>query len=233
MRTSISKALITKESLSKDITNKLRSEIIIGNYPTGTRLREKNISDQYDVSRGTVRSALQELSSEGLVEFLDSGGCIVVGIDEKIVRDTYMFRQMLELQAAEIILTSDDLSYMALADVLREYSDKEKDEGYLKDPISFCIDMDTRFHMAFVESAGNRPIFRAWCSLAPVIKTLFSINLTDEYMVHFVERFYEHHKAILDYAVIHDRRLIDEIKSQMQNGMERCIDNIRYLNIKK
>ena len=229
MKTNISKAMLSKASLSKDIVNKMRSDIIVGKYSTGTRLREKDIADSYDVSRGTVRSALQELSSEGLIEFLESGGCIVVGIDEKIIQDTYMFRQLLELQAAEIILERNDLSYVPLADVLSKYSQNEESIHQRSEDVSYYIDADMQFHMAFVEAAGNRPIYRAWCSLAPVIKTLLSINLNKDYLERFSSKFYENHKAILDYAILHDRRLIDEIKGQMKSGMEMCLQNIRQL----
>ena len=221
--------MITKSTLAKNTSNKLRHDIIIGRYQSGMRLREADLADQYEVSRGTIRSTLQELSTEGLVEFLDSGGCVVVGLDEKMIRDTYLFRQLLEVQAARIILQKNDISYAAMADILSEYSRKEDCEEYRNNPTEYCISMDMEFHMAFVEAADNRPILRAWCSLAPVIKALLSINLTEDYRNRFAERFYEHHKAILDYAILHDSRLIDEIEGQMKNGEEMCICNLNNL----
>lgn len=231
MKTSISKTMITKSTLAKDISNKLRHDIIIGQFQSGMRLREAELADQYEVSRGTIRSTLQELSTEGLVEFLDSGGCVVVGLDEKMVRDTYLFRQILEVQSAQIILQKNDISYASMADILSEYSRKEDNEEYKNNPTEYCINMDMEFHMAFVEAADNRPILRAWCSLAPVIKALLSINLTEEYRNRFAERFYEHHKAILDYAILRNRNLIDEVKSQMSTGVEMCIENLRNLKL--
>ncbi len=229
MKTNYSRAMIGKDSIAKAVLNQLQRDIIIGRYQQGSRLLETELASTYNTSRGTIRTAMQDLSNEGLVEFLDSGGCIVVGIDEKIIRDTYALRGMLETQAANIILSRDDVSYLPMLEVLDQYNKRESNPDFLSDPNSYSIDIDMQFHQALMKSAGNRPILRAWCSLVPVIRTLLEINLTEDYHKPFSERFYNHHKAIIDYAVLHDKRMLDEIQEQITTGMERSIDKLGKL----
>ena len=87
MKTNYSKAGIDKDSVTKRVLIELRRKIIQGVYPSGSRLLETELAAAFETSRGTIRNTMQELSGEGLVEFLDSGGCVVIGINEKIVRD--------------------------------------------------------------------------------------------------------------------------------------------------
>ncbi len=50
------------------ITDDLRHDILNGAFPPGDRLVELQLTQRYDCGRATVRAALVELSSEGLVD---------------------------------------------------------------------------------------------------------------------------------------------------------------------
>lgn len=68
------------------ITDSLRREILNGDFPPGERLIELNLTRRYDVGRATVRAALVELSTEGLVDREANRGATVrkISIDEAI-----------------------------------------------------------------------------------------------------------------------------------------------------
>ena len=204
----------------------MRQNIIFNKYPQGSRLLEVELSQEYGVSRGTIRSTLQELAAEGLVEYLDTVGCISVGLDEKIIRDTYDFRCSLEIQAANIFLSGGQFSYVGMLKILDEYLQKEQDPLFQTDPASYYVNMDIRFHQAMMYAAQNRPIYRAWCSMAPVIRTLLLLNMTDSYRASFNDRFYPNHKALVDYAILRDPALLDEIRSQILSGVDRAIKHL-------
>jgi len=55
-------------SRADNITDVLRKEILTGRFEPGDRLLEVALSEQYSVGRAAIRSALVELTSEGLVE---------------------------------------------------------------------------------------------------------------------------------------------------------------------
>ena len=60
-----------------NITDDLRSDILAGVFPPGDRLVELHLSERYAVGRASVRSALVELATEGLVERAANRGATV------------------------------------------------------------------------------------------------------------------------------------------------------------
>lgn len=68
------------------ITDELRSDILIGAYPPGERLVELRLTKEYGCGRLAVRTALVELSAEGLVDREANRGATVrqVSIEEAI-----------------------------------------------------------------------------------------------------------------------------------------------------
>lgn len=229
MKTTVSKVLLEKNSVVKRVLKQVRTHIILNKYPPGSRLPEIDMADTYNTSRGTIRTVLQELSNEGLVEFLDNGGCVAVGIDEKTIRDTYALRMLLEVAAAEIILASPQISILPLAKVMDIYTNRENDPLYHANIQEFYIDLDIRLHQAFVSLAQNRPMLRAWNSMSAVIRDLLLINVSDEYQEEFIEKFYDHHQILLDYAILKNPKLIDEIKGQIEKATELSIKKLALL----
>lgn len=59
------------------ITDTLRQDILTGRFEPGDRLLEVALSEQYAVGRAAIRSALVELTSEGLVERKANRGATV------------------------------------------------------------------------------------------------------------------------------------------------------------
>ncbi len=70
----------------ESIADNLRRDLLDGIFPPGERLIELQLCDRYGVSRATVRAALVELTSEGLVEREANRGATVrrISIDEAI-----------------------------------------------------------------------------------------------------------------------------------------------------
>ncbi|HWM19674.1 MAG TPA: GntR family transcriptional regulator [Ilumatobacteraceae bacterium] len=60
-----------------NITADLRSDILAGVFPPGDRLVELHLSERYSVGRASVRSALVELATEGLVDRAANRGATV------------------------------------------------------------------------------------------------------------------------------------------------------------
>lgn len=64
----------------------VRAAILDGTFVPGQRLVEAELSERYDASRGAVRSALVDLTHEGLVERIANRGARVrvVGVEEAV-----------------------------------------------------------------------------------------------------------------------------------------------------
>lgn len=67
------------DSLGRTLAESLRSRIMAGEFPPGTRLpSEASITKEYAVSRVTVRTAVKLLESQGLIDVRHGSGSYVV-----------------------------------------------------------------------------------------------------------------------------------------------------------
>ena len=61
-------------SVSADIADRLRREILTGQYRAGERLpSERDLSARFSVSRGAIREALSQLDQQGIIEIQPGG----------------------------------------------------------------------------------------------------------------------------------------------------------------
>lgn len=69
-----------------DVVEAIRDAIVRGEFVPNQRLVESDLSEQFDASRASVRSALLELTNEGLVERVQNRGARVraVSLDEAV-----------------------------------------------------------------------------------------------------------------------------------------------------
>jgi DNA-binding GntR family transcriptional regulator len=72
-----------------------RSAILSGRFQPGDRLIEKDLCDLTGASRTSVREALRQLETEGLVQLVPNKGPIVASIDPKQARSIYQVRAVL------------------------------------------------------------------------------------------------------------------------------------------
>src|SRR6478752_5522739 len=69
-----------------DLTQQIRAAILGGEFAPYQRLIEADLSERYDASRAAVRTALLNLTSEGLVERVPNRGARVraISVDEAV-----------------------------------------------------------------------------------------------------------------------------------------------------
>ncbi|MEV4649108.1 GntR family transcriptional regulator [Saccharopolyspora sp. NPDC049357] len=140
----------------------LRNDVIIGRYPPGYRLVERDVADTYGVSRLPAREALQALRAEGFLEVRNSRGLVVRTWTETDVSELFDIRQALEAvacrQAAEQ-RTDDDLT------ALREAVD-DADAAFSSGDTAGAHDANALFHQLLVTAAHNRTLSEV---IAPVL----------------------------------------------------------------
>lgn len=82
------------------VAAKLREAILNRTFAPGQRLIERELCELTGVSRTSVREALRQLESEGLVELLPNRGPVVAQISPDEAADLYDVRGVLEALAA-------------------------------------------------------------------------------------------------------------------------------------
>jgi DNA-binding GntR family transcriptional regulator len=97
---------IVPRSLDVQVADLLREEILNGTLAPGSRLLEIELSERLNLSRGTIRSALQQLVYEGLVVQFPYRGCVVAGLTAQDAWELYTLRSALESLAARLAATA-------------------------------------------------------------------------------------------------------------------------------
>ena len=88
--------------LRQQVVEMLRGEIVAGAMAPGQRLVERELCEQTQVSRTSIREALRQLESEGFVESRPNKGIFVASLSTKDAREIYQVRAVLEGLAAQL-----------------------------------------------------------------------------------------------------------------------------------
>ena len=106
----------TDRPLRESVRDAIRSRIFEGHYAPGTRLVERDLAAEFNVSRLPIREALRMLRQEGLIQDRASRGSEVAGLSPKDVEDLFDVRQSLEVLACRLAAaraTDKDLKHLA------------------------------------------------------------------------------------------------------------------------
>jgi GntR family uxuAB operon transcriptional repressor len=149
----------TRKTGTADLTAALRREILKGNLHPGDRLPpERELSQLHNVARGTLRSALNNLEAEGLVEIRAGSGTYVTyqntiaagsPIDAASPMELVDARFALEPHVCRLaVMHGRRGDFDLLEDLCRQMEDS------LNDPAKFA-EADTEFHFQLVNSTRN------------------------------------------------------------------------------
>lgn len=94
----VSEASPTRRLVAQNITD----AIVEGRFLPGERLVERELCELLGVSRTSVREALRELESDGLIENIPNKGPIVARISRKQAQSIYEVRAVMEGLAARL-----------------------------------------------------------------------------------------------------------------------------------
>ena len=115
--------------------------------PPGSPIREKDLSEQMDVSRTPIREALLQLEKEGLVEIYPQSGTRISKISMEEVRESHFIREAMESATVRFVaLNGDSELHKQLNTRLQEFNDAlgtaEKD---------LLFELDELFHKTIAE----------------------------------------------------------------------------------
>lgn len=88
----------------QEVVDRLRQAIRLGRFSPGQRLLERDLCEWTGVSRTSVREALRQLESEGLVATMPRRGPAVAVISAAEVKDIYDVRMSVECRMIELFV---------------------------------------------------------------------------------------------------------------------------------
>ena len=144
------------ESLREKIYNKIRRDIIIGKLSPGERLVEIKLAEELQASRGLIREALLQLTSEGFLTSQKNRGISVAKLTLKQIDEIYSLRCLMEGYAVR--LTAERLQKNGLAKLKAMHKAllKATKNGSLADWSDINID----FHKFFIENSSNNHLIQ-------------------------------------------------------------------------
>lgn len=145
--------LARPDSFTERTLHAVRELILDGQYQPGDRVNEAELANSLGVSRGPLREALQQLSSEGLVHRIQHRGTFIPEFGATETLELYELREALEVMAARLAAERaepPDLGALrAVLETTRELLDAS-------DQAHYPADLD--FHERLVVIAGNRQL---------------------------------------------------------------------------
>jgi DNA-binding GntR family transcriptional regulator len=152
--------------LRQEVLAALRTGIVSGEIPVGTRLLEAELSARMGVSRAPVREALRQLEQEGLVESFAHRGVVVVGVPEDEIDALYELRATIEAKAiARACVAATDADLAGLQGLIEEMR-----AAVARSDIDAVAEIDLRFHGAIVALSGFSLLRKIWASLDGLVR---------------------------------------------------------------
>lgn len=147
-----------RRGLADEVADRIRDAIFSGAYPPGAQLREVELSEALDVSRGPVREALLRLEREGLVRSAWHRGATVTTLSPDDVAEIDSLREALERLAVEQLVANASDDDIADVEKVAERMQRVHDEHEM-------VRLDIAFHDAVYAAAHHRRLEEAWCAI--------------------------------------------------------------------
>lgn len=154
---------LNKTTLSGQIYEILRSDILTQKIPLGEKLTLKMLKERFDVSSTPIRDALTRLTEDGLVEYYSNIGVNVIRLTEQDLRELYQF--MGDLDRLAILYSSASPHREEICRKLQKIIEKtkviEEKDTLSPDDIPKWIEYSDRFHLIFYDYCNNSRLTHA------------------------------------------------------------------------
>jgi DNA-binding GntR family transcriptional regulator len=200
----------------------IQARVLSGEFPSGSRLRQETLAEEFGVSRTPVREALRKLQAAGIVQLEPRRGARVRGPSAREVREAYEVRAELEGLAAALAaerMRDEELHRLRAAQKLFDESSERlrawKERVAIGGPPTRAHEDWIRgndvFHLVILEAAGNNRLAAMLADLHQSFpRDLTWIVLAES--SHLLEENVAQHAAVL--AAI-ERRDADDARRRM------------------
>lgn len=220
----VQKEVTDKYSLRGRVFNKIREDILSGNYRQNEELKEATIGNELGVSRTPVREALRQLELEGLVNIIPNKGAYVTGISKKDIQDIYIVRSYLEGLCAKWAcenITKEQLEALEENVYLSEFHAKKENHEQL-------LELDNKFHEIIYDASNSKILKHVLSDFHHYVQRIRKITLssTPRALKSNIE-----HNAIVEAirkrdGVMAEKLAHEHIMITIQNITEKGLENI-------
>lgn len=208
--------IIEKKQASDTLYCTIKEAIATGLLPMGTRLREEELAEVFDVSRTPVREAMKKLEMEQLIQSNSANGSIVrmLTVDECL--DTLEVLELVRASACNLLMGRIPRTLLMVLEqnTRKGESLKESFQRY---------ENNAEFHDLLVKATGNSVLDKLNQQLSFTERTINHTILP----VHYADNYAERHRALVRAIVDNDeeavRRELEHSKQKVEEYMRRII----------
>jgi DNA-binding GntR family transcriptional regulator len=212
---------IPRTRLHDAVLKSLRDMILRGDLAPGTRVPERALCEQLQISRTPLREALKVLASSGLVDLQPNRGAWIAPLRAAEVEETFEVLSLLERRAGEMAVPH--LDDRAIAGLRRL---QETLVGHLRaGGGERLLHVDLAIHRTIVEAAGNRTLSGIHEELAIKVERARYLVTTS---LERIRQSTEEHEAILAAVVARDpQRVADALYTHCLNTRDAVVAAVR------
>ncbi|NDL66830.1 GntR family transcriptional regulator [Anaerotalea alkaliphila] len=136
----------------EQVASALRKAILSRELQEGEEITLESTAQQLGVSSTPVREAFQILARDGLIKLRPNKGAVVLGVNEKTIRDHYETRAILEREAVALVCRNG----ADISDIVHAYGQMVR--SLEENDIEAYTHYNQMFHWAIWTAAGNDKI---------------------------------------------------------------------------
>lgn len=205
------------------VYQQLRAAILSCAIRPGTQIQERQLAEQYQVSKSPIRDALLKLEEQNLIEVMPRKGYRVKRISLTDARELYEMRQILERESIVRLLETANDEVLSDLDEFRT----------LPSPIELSrwIEYNSAFHGFLAAKCGNSRLARAGCEAIEQYERLTYVSVTSSHELSLAD-FVAEHGAIIDAIQRRDRRqALALAREHIESSRRRVLDALENLSV--
>jgi DNA-binding GntR family transcriptional regulator len=196
---SISLATLRHKTIQDFLTDTLRSRIVSGELPAGTRIDQDALAAEFSISRMPVREALRALDAEGFVTLKPHRGAVVSSLSPTEVDEIYQMRAVLEGLASRLALTHLTESHFAQLEALLNTMSSTSD-------VHKWVRCNAEFHGVIEEACGRSRLLELIVRLRHQTESYVRMYV---HLLHGEERAITEHRRIVDACLRGDEAAVE------------------------
>jgi DNA-binding GntR family transcriptional regulator len=147
---------LLSRSATQEAVSLVREAIADGRLKPGQRLKEKQLAEQFGISRTPIREALLLLQAEGVVELAPNRGATVRTYSMSEIEDAFQLRALLEGYGAACAAQRSTEEWVRGLERLCDEMEGFGGDGSTGEQISYLLQRNERFHEEILEASGNQ-----------------------------------------------------------------------------
>jgi len=201
--------------MPSDVYEELKRRIVDLDLRPGESLREKELGDEFSVSRTPIREAIIRLEADGLVKTDRGRGAHVTEVSLQNLKESFELRMYLTDLVGRLVVSRATESELAEMEALLERIEAETDASILRR-------LDLEFHGLLERATHNTLLAEAMGRLRNQLSRVWDSNIPagDD---HYFSRIREEFRALVDAARAKDG---EAVARHLREHLSRFVDEI-------